>query len=369
MKRGANFSLNAYLKRVNVLPDLIRSQPPSRELLLYLMHSHVANISFDTADSYMGRGVSLELNDVVDKLVHAGRGGYCFEHNTLFLAVLQSLRFDIWRCVSGRVVFSSIDAFCGRTHMVNIIQLPATQEDVEFGVVTQEEFELQSKKVRWTVDVGFGANGLPLAPLRLDTMKPQSSIAGTLRVRPHTTETDWVHYYVEVRLPKTSSFKNVVSTFVNDPVGVPETERSNPVAHGYEEEGEYYWKPLYHFDLQPQYVRDFYMMNFLIQNESVFTRNLVFESVKGHFEQAGHPFPSFVMSGYDAITNQSVTCTNTRDGKEETKKCASSEEVYDSIQEYINITLCSNAAGGKYAVSKEDFVRCTEPKLFPKGNL
>ena len=41
-------------------------------------------------------GISSELHKVFNKLVKQLRGGYCFEQNTLFAAVLQSLGFDLY---------------------------------------------------------------------------------------------------------------------------------------------------------------------------------------------------------------------------------------------------------------------------------
>lgn len=41
-------------------------------------------------------GVSTELGKVFEKLVRQPRGGYCFEQNTLFLAVLRALGFEVY---------------------------------------------------------------------------------------------------------------------------------------------------------------------------------------------------------------------------------------------------------------------------------
>ena len=41
-------------------------------------------------------GISPKLDKVFDKLVKQPRGGYCFEQNTLFLAVLRTLGFTVY---------------------------------------------------------------------------------------------------------------------------------------------------------------------------------------------------------------------------------------------------------------------------------
>jgi arylamine N-acetyltransferase len=48
-------------------------------------------------DVLLGRGVHIDLDSIVSKMVVAGRGGYCFEHGTLFQAVLEQLGFTITR--------------------------------------------------------------------------------------------------------------------------------------------------------------------------------------------------------------------------------------------------------------------------------
>lgn len=43
-------------------------------------------------------GISTELSKLFSKLVLQPRGGYCFEQNTLFLAVLNTLGFSLPSC-------------------------------------------------------------------------------------------------------------------------------------------------------------------------------------------------------------------------------------------------------------------------------
>ena len=78
------------------------------------------------------------------KLVTGRRGGYCFEHNTLFAAVLESLGFAVTR-LAARVRFGS-NAIRPRSHMLLSVAVDGEP---------------------WLADVGFGGEGL-LYPIRLN---------------------------------------------------------------------------------------------------------------------------------------------------------------------------------------------------------
>src|SRR5262249_58412325 len=83
------FDLRAYL-------DRIRWNGPIEatfETLARLMRAHMRAIPFENLDVLLGRGIRVDLDGVFAKLVIAGRGGYCFEHSTLFAAALAQLGF------------------------------------------------------------------------------------------------------------------------------------------------------------------------------------------------------------------------------------------------------------------------------------
>src|ERR1043165_7218391 len=60
------------------------------DTLAALLDAHMSRIPFENLDVLLGRPVNLDLGGLQDKLVRAGRGGYCFEHATLFAAVLEA---------------------------------------------------------------------------------------------------------------------------------------------------------------------------------------------------------------------------------------------------------------------------------------
>ena len=65
----------------------------------------------------MGRGIRIDLDSVFAKLVGARRGGYCFEHGTLFRAALGALGFEPVPH-AARVIMQRPRAEAPLTHMV-----------------------------------------------------------------------------------------------------------------------------------------------------------------------------------------------------------------------------------------------------------
>lgn len=113
---------------------------PSRDLatLAELHRLHPAAIAFENLSTLSGRGVSLELEDIEAKLVSGGRGGYCFEHNCLFAAVLEACGFGVQR-LAARVVFNREHPDeLPRTHMLLRVAAPGGERlcDVGFGGLT-----------------------------------------------------------------------------------------------------------------------------------------------------------------------------------------------------------------------------------------
>ena len=120
--------LDAYLERVEwggaVRADL--------DVLSGLLRAHVTRIPFENFDVLLGRGVRLDIGALQGKLVRAGRGGYCFEHATLFAAVLEKLGFQIARH-SARVILFAPATQSPRTHMFLTVALPEGEFVVDPG--------------------------------------------------------------------------------------------------------------------------------------------------------------------------------------------------------------------------------------------
>ncbi|HYW26439.1 MAG TPA: arylamine N-acetyltransferase [Terriglobales bacterium] len=134
----------AYLARVG-----IRALPEPTEAALRDLHrAHVSAIPFENLDIIVGRGVDVSLPAVQAKLVARGRGGYCFEHNALFAALLDRAGFDVAR-LAARVRMGA-GFVRARTHMTLLVLAEGRP---------------------WLADVGFGGDGL-LDPIPLEPDRP-----------------------------------------------------------------------------------------------------------------------------------------------------------------------------------------------------
>jgi N-hydroxyarylamine O-acetyltransferase len=134
--------LDAYLARIGYGGP----RTPTLETLDGLMRAHVQRIPFESLDVILGRGIDLDPAAVERKLVHARRGGYCFEHNSHFLHVLTALGFEATP-LSARVRMQRPRWFTPpRTHMFLRVMLDGRP---------------------WLADVGIGALSLTGA-IRLD---------------------------------------------------------------------------------------------------------------------------------------------------------------------------------------------------------
>lgn len=125
--------------------------PPTVDTLHALSHAHVSTIPFENLDVLLDRGIDLDPGAVEAKLVGARRGGYCFEHNSLFLHVLTALGFAA-RPISARVRIGRARDFTpARTHVFVRVELDDGP---------------------WLCDVGVGAWSLTSA-IRLRLDEPQ----------------------------------------------------------------------------------------------------------------------------------------------------------------------------------------------------
>ncbi|MFG3053157.1 arylamine N-acetyltransferase [Kitasatospora sp. NPDC048239] len=119
---------------------------PTLATLRSLHRAHVLGIPFENVDVVVGSVPSLDLADLQAKLVEGSRGGYCFEQNTLFAAVLEQLGFEVTRLTGRVLVGARPGEIRPRTHMVLAVRVPG-----ESG--------------RHLADVGFGGRGALLEPL------------------------------------------------------------------------------------------------------------------------------------------------------------------------------------------------------------
>lgn len=114
-----NFDLNAYLRRIG----WSGGTAPTYATLAGILEAHMRAIPYENLDVLLGRPVRLDIESLQNKLVHAHRGGYCFEQVTLFATALESLGFEPVRH-SARVLLYVPVHEAPRTHMFLTVSLP-----------------------------------------------------------------------------------------------------------------------------------------------------------------------------------------------------------------------------------------------------
>ena len=121
--------LDAYLERIGYRGPV----EPTRGVLDALHLGHATSIPFENLDILLGRPIRLDLESLQAKLVRDRRGGYCFEHNTLFAAALEAAGFGVTR-LGARVRFGA-RSVTARTHMALLVEADGEDRlaDVGFG--------------------------------------------------------------------------------------------------------------------------------------------------------------------------------------------------------------------------------------------
>jgi len=68
---------------------------PSEDLLREIHKKHLLTVPFENLDIMNGRKLSMNAEDVYQKIVLQKRGGICFETNTLMYSILQMIGFNV----------------------------------------------------------------------------------------------------------------------------------------------------------------------------------------------------------------------------------------------------------------------------------
>jgi len=128
------------------------SRAPSLETLQAIVFAHATSIPFENLDVLVSGKVLLDNRAVDKKILAGGRGGYCFEQNTLMMRALGALGFTVLPISSRVRIDRPASAWaCPRTHVLNLVTIEG---------------------MRWLVDVGVGGLSASSA-IRLDTAEEQ----------------------------------------------------------------------------------------------------------------------------------------------------------------------------------------------------
>jgi N-hydroxyarylamine O-acetyltransferase len=129
----------AYLERIGCAQPL----DPSAEALRSLHRAHLFTVPFENLDIHLGRKIVCDEDRILHKIVNEHRGGFCYELNGAFAALLRSLGFRV-TLLSARVA----------------------REDGSYGPEFDHLTLCVDLDEPWLADVGFGEGFLE--PLRLD---------------------------------------------------------------------------------------------------------------------------------------------------------------------------------------------------------
>ncbi|TXH67992.1 MAG: arylamine N-acetyltransferase [Thiothrix sp.] len=136
-----NFKLDDYCRRIRFTGEV----KPDFASVKTLMLQHLKTIPFENLNVLAGKVISLKPEDIVDKLIHQQRGGYCYEMNGLFALALTALGLE-YQWVAARPLFYPVRR--PRTHAALIVNFEG---------------------VEWLLDLGFGSYGIR-EPMRLDLL-------------------------------------------------------------------------------------------------------------------------------------------------------------------------------------------------------
>ena len=84
-------TVEKYLNRIGLRGPL----PPTRETLFALQKAHLYTVPYENLDILAGVPLSLRAEDLYEKVVDRGRGGYCFELNELFAWLLRAMGYQV----------------------------------------------------------------------------------------------------------------------------------------------------------------------------------------------------------------------------------------------------------------------------------
>ena len=83
--------ISSYLRRI----DYSGSREPSTDVLHKLHQAHLLTVPFENLDIHLGHPIVLGEAHLFNKIVNHRRGGFCYELNGLFAALLRELGFEV----------------------------------------------------------------------------------------------------------------------------------------------------------------------------------------------------------------------------------------------------------------------------------
>ncbi|MGH9210440.1 MAG: arylamine N-acetyltransferase family protein [Acidimicrobiales bacterium] len=128
----------AYVSRLG-----FAAPPPVDAAGLRALHvAHLRRLPFENLDIHLGVLISLDVADIVDKLTRRRRGGFCYELNGGFAALLRALGFDV-TLLEARVYSGDGEVGIRCDHLCLRVDLDRPYlADVGFGACFAEPLQL-----------------------------------------------------------------------------------------------------------------------------------------------------------------------------------------------------------------------------------
>jgi N-hydroxyarylamine O-acetyltransferase len=147
--------VEAYLERIDYRGPLA----PDAETLRALHVAHLRSVPFENLSIHAGEPIVLEDGALFEKIVGRGRGGFCYEANGLFAALLRALGFE-----------------------VAMLSAEVANDEGVYGPAFDHMALLVTLEERWLADVGFGDSFVE--PLPLDDSAERVQGRHAYRVTP-----------------------------------------------------------------------------------------------------------------------------------------------------------------------------------------
>lgn len=186
-----------YLQRIGCGP----AGAADEEQLRLLHRAHLLHVPFENLDIHWKRPIVLDVDRFFEKIVTRKRGGFCFELNGLFHALLVQLGYEV-TMLSARV-FGEKGYSPEYDHLCLLVEISGNSwiADVGFGefslspLLLQEELEqeshgkvyriVQQAEDRYRIDCNGDARGF--VPEYSFTLQPQTLDAFAERCTFHQT--------------------------------------------------------------------------------------------------------------------------------------------------------------------------------------
>ena len=154
MHKSDQIDIETYLERINYSGSLL----PTAKTLQDLQIAHLMAVPFENLSIHYGQPIILDDKALFDKIVKQRRGGFCYELNGLFAALLRALGFN-----------------------VAMLSAQVAKEEGGFGPDFDHMTLMVSLEQRWLIDVGFGDTFRE--PLLLDNRDIQKQGKRTYKIK------------------------------------------------------------------------------------------------------------------------------------------------------------------------------------------